>query len=98
MKVLLINGSPHKDGCTFTALTEVVRTLHKHDIETEMLYLGNKPVAGCIACMKCFEIGHCFRDDAVRDIQDRLDEFDAIILGSPIYYNQPTGQITSFCQ
>ena len=98
MKVLLINGSPHKDGCTFTALTEVVRTLHKHDIETEMLYLGNKPVAGCIACMKCFETGHCFRNDAVRDIQDRLDEFDAIILGSPVYYSQPTGQITSFCQ
>lgn len=98
MKVLLINGSPHKDGCTFTALNEVVRTLHKHDIETEILYLGNKPVAGCIACMKCFEIGHCFRDDAVRDIQDRLDEFDDIILGSPVYYSQPTGQITSFCQ
>ena len=63
-----------------------------------MLYLGNKPIAGCIACMKCFETGHCFRDDAVRKIQDRLAEFDAIILGSPVYYSQPTGQITSFCQ
>ncbi len=98
MKVLLINGSPHKSGCTFTALNEVAQTLYKHSIETEILYLGNKPIAGCIACMKCFETGHCFRDDAVRDIQDRLVEFDAIILGSPVYYSQPTGQITSFCQ
>lgn len=98
MKVLLINGSPHKDGCTFTALNEVAQTLHKHDIETEILYLGNKPVAGCIACMKCFETGHCFRDDMVRELQKRLDEFDGIILGSPVYYSNPTGQILSFAQ
>ncbi len=98
MKVLLINGSPNKNGCTFTALSEVAQTLRTHGIETEILYLGNKPVAGCIACMKCFETGHCFRDDAVREIQDRLAEFDAIVLGSPVYYSQPTGQITSFCQ
>lgn len=98
MKVLMINGSPHPNGCTATALNEVAETLHRHGIETEILYLGNKPIAGCIACMKCFEIGHCFRDDAVKDIQDRLAEFDAIILGSPVYYSQPTGQITSFCQ
>lgn len=98
MKVLLINGSPHKDGCTFTALNEVAQTLHKHDIETEILYLGNKPVAGCIACMKCFETGHCFRDDMVKELQKRLDEFDGIILGSPVYYSNPTGQILSFAQ
>ena len=98
MKVLLINGSPNKNGCTFTALNEVAQTLQQHGIETELLYLGNQPVAGCIACMKCFETGRCFRDDAVREIQSRLAEFDAIVLGSPVYYSQPTGQITSFCQ
>ncbi len=98
MKVLLINGSPHQSGCTATALNEVAETLHRHGIDTETLYLGNKPIAGCIACMKCFETGRCFRDDAVREIQQRLGEFDAIVLGSPVYYSQPTGQITSFCQ
>lgn len=98
MKVLLINGSPNEHGCTYTALSEVMTTLQSHDIETELLYLGKKPIAGCIACMKCFETGHCFRDDAVKDIQMRLHEFDAIILGSPVYYAQPTGQIVSFCQ
>ena len=98
MKVLMINGSPHPDGCTATALKEVADTLERHGIESEILYLGNKPVAGCIACMQCFQTGHCFRDDYVRVIQERLSEFDAIILGSPVYYSQPTGQITSFCQ
>lgn len=98
MKVLLINGSPNKEGCTYTALHEVEMVLWRHGIETELLYLGKKPVAGCIACMKCIETGHCFRDDAVKEIQGRLAEFDAIILGSPVYYSQPTGQITSFCQ
>lgn len=98
MKVLLINGSPNENGCTATALKEVADTLRSNGVETETLYLGKKAVAGCIACMKCFDTGHCFRDDAVRDIQDRLSEFDGIILGSPVYYSQPTGQITSFCQ
>lgn len=98
MKVLLVNGSPNEHGCTFTALSEVAATLNKHDIETEIVYLGKKPVAGCIACMKCSETGHCFRDDIVKDLQKRLSEFDGIILGSPVYYSNPTGQILSFAQ
>lgn len=98
MKVLLINGSPNEHGCTYTALAEVADTLHKHDIATEILYLGRKPIAGCIACMKCFETGHCFRDDMVKELQKRLDEFDGIVLGSPVYYSNPTGQILSFVQ
>ena len=96
MKVLLINGSPNKTGCTYTALHEVETTLHKHGIETEMLYLGKHPVAECIACMKCFETGYCFREDAVKEIQKRIDEFDAIILGSPVYYSGASGQLVSF--
>lgn len=98
MKVLLVNGSPNEHGCTYTALSEVAAVLHKHEIETELVYLGKKPVAGCIACMKCFDTGHCFRDDIVRKLQNRLDEFDAIVLGSPVYYSNPTGQILSFAQ
>ena len=98
MKVLLINGSPNEHGCTYTALAEVADTLHKYDIATEIVYLGRKPIAGCIACMKCFETGHCFRDDMVKELQKRLDEFDGIVLGSPVYYSNPTGQILSFVQ
>lgn len=96
MKVLLINGSPHKDGCTFTALNEVAKTLEKNGIETEILYLGVKPIAGCIACGKCSQLGKCFIDDKVNEILARSDEFDGVVIGSPVYYAGPSGQIRAF--
>ena len=96
MKVLLINGSPHKDGCTFTALNEVAKTLEKNGIESEILYLGVKPIAGCIACGKCSQLGKCFIDDKVNEILARCDEFDGVVIGSPVYYAGPSGQIRAF--
>ena len=96
MKVLLINGSPHKDGCTFTALNEVAKTLKKNGIETEILYLGVKPIAGCIACGKCSQLGKCFIDDKVNEILARCNEFDGVVIGSPVYYAGPSGQIRAF--
>lgn len=96
MKVLLINGSPHQAGCTYTALHEVERTLQANGIATEWLYLGKQPIAGCIACGNCLKTGVCFRNDAVQDIQNRLDEFDGIVIGSPVYYSGPTGQLIAF--
>lgn len=96
MKVLLVNGSPNREGCTHTALSEVAATLQKNGIETEMLYLGKKPLAGCIACGNCLKTGHCFRDDVVQEIQARLEEFDGLVIGSPVYYSGPTGQLVSF--
>ncbi|MDV0443095.1 flavodoxin family protein [Methanorbis rubei] len=96
MKVLLINGSPNKEGCTFTALSEVASSLNRHDVDTEILYLGKKPIAGCIACMKCREMGKCAFKDQVNEVAARLDEFDAIVFGSPVYYAGPSGQLTAF--
>lgn len=96
MKVLFINGSPNKAGCTYTALSEVERTLNENEIETELLYLGKKPISGCIACMNCMKTGHCFQKDIVQDIQMRINEFDGIVIGSPVYYSAPTGQLISF--
>ena len=96
MKVLLINGSPHKDGCTFTALNEVAKTLEKNGIESEILYIGVKPIAGCIACGKCSQLGKCFIDDKVNEILARCDEFDGVVIGSPVYYAGPSGQIRAF--
>lgn len=97
MKVLLINGSPHKEGCTFTALSEIAKTLNKHNIETEIFHIGAKPIAGCIACGKCKENGKCIYEDGVNEIGSRIDTFDAIVLGSPVYYAGPSGQLCSFC-
>lgn len=96
MKVLLINGSPHKNGCTYTALSEVAMTLNQNGVETEILYLGKKPMAGCIACGNCFETGKCVFEDAVNKVSARLDEFDGIVVGSPVYYGGPSGQLTAF--
>ncbi len=97
MKVLLINGSPHKEGCTFTALNEIAKTLEKYDIETEIFHIGVKPIAGCIACRKCRETGKCVFNDEVNKLGARLDEFDAVVLGSPVYFSGPSGQLCSFC-
>lgn len=95
-KVLLINGSPHEFGCTYTALKEVAETLEKNGVETEILYLGTKPVAGCIACGKCGQTGRCVFNDQVNRVLEKLDEYSGIVVGSPVYFAGPTGQICAF--
>lgn len=95
-KVLLINGSPHEFGCTYTALKEVADTLEKNGVETEILYLGIKPVAGCIACGKCSQTGRCVFDDQVNQVLEKLAEYQGIVVGSPVYFAGPTGQICAF--
>lgn len=95
-KVLLINGSPNENGCTYTALKEIADTLLKNDVASKILYLGKKPIAGCIACGKCFQNGRCIFNDKVNEILDELDDYDGIIIGSPVYYAGPTGQLCAF--
>lgn len=97
MKVLLINGSPNKKGCTYTALCEVEKELNRQNIETEIFYIGNKPVRGCTACAKCLETGKCvFEDDAVNSGLARAGESDGFVFGSPVHYAGPSGFIKSF--
>ena len=95
-KVLLINGSPNEFGCTYTALKEIADTLQLEGVESEIVYLGKKPVAGCTACGKCRETGKCIFDDQVNALNARMDEFGALIFGSPVYYSGPSGQICAF--
>ena len=96
MKVLLINGSPHKQGCTYTALKEVADTLEKHNIETEIFQIGVKPVSGCIACGYCKDTGRRSIDDKVNEFLDKLPEIDAVVVGTPVHYASASGMITSF--
>lgn len=96
MKVLLINGSPHEYGCTYTALNEISNKLSKEGISSEILYLGKKPLSGCIACGNCEKNGKCVFNDLVNEVAVRLKEFDAMIVGSPVYYAGPTSQLTGF--
>lgn len=96
MKVLLINGSPHQKGCTFTALEEVENSLRNNNIETEMVWIGSQPIPGCIACGKCGNAGMCVFNDLVNQIHAHLNEYQGIIIGSPVYYGGPSGQLKCF--
>lgn len=96
MKVLLINGSPHKEGCTFTALSEVATTLNNEGIETEIFWTGNKPIGGCIGCWKCTELGKCVFEDAVNEIRPKVREADGFVFGTPVHYAAASGNMTGF--
>lgn len=96
MKVLLLNGSPHKNGCTYTGLCEVEKTLNENGIETEIFWVGTKPIASCMACGKCSELGECAFDDKVNEFVKKAYDADGFIFGSPVHYAAATGQITSF--
>ncbi len=97
MKVLLVNGSPHPKGCTYTALQEVAGQLEKEGVESVLLQLGTRPVQDCIACGKCAETGLCvFKDDAVNEAIGLLKECDGLVVGSPVYYGGPTGSLCAF--
>lgn len=96
MKVLLINGSPHEQGCTYTALSEVAGALEAQGLKTELFQLGKEPVAGCLACGACRKTKRCFMNDKVNQVLDKLPEIDGLVVGSPVYYAAPSGQICSF--
>lgn len=96
MKVILVNGSPHKQGCTYTALKEIKKTLEKNGIETEEFWLGNKPTAGCIGCGSCIETGKCFVDDKVNEFLEKVPSADGFVFGTPVHFASGSGVITSF--
>ncbi len=96
MKALLINGSPRAKGCTYTALTELAKTLENQGIETEIVHVGHKDVRGCIACRKCHETGKCVFDDIVNEVAPKLAQADAFVIGAPVYFASPAGGAISF--
>lgn len=99
MKVLLINGSPRTNGCTYTALSEVAKALEAENIETEIFHVGNKPIRGCMACGGCSKnnAGMCiYDDDTVNAALEKAREADGFVFGSPVHYAAASGQITSF--
>ncbi len=96
MKVLLVNGSPHENGCTYTALAEVAQTLNAEGIATEIFQVGAKPLAGCIACKSCEKTGKCTFSDRVNDFLAIADDADGFVFGSPVHYASAGGAIISF--
>ena len=96
MKVILVNGSPNEKRCTYTALKEVEDTLNKHNIETELIWLGNKPISGCLGCGACLKTCRCFMNDIVNEFLDKAEYADGFIFGTPVHFASASGMITSF--
>lgn len=94
MKVLLINGSPHKRGCTYTALAEVASALEQEGISPEIYHIGNKPVHGCQDCGACKKTQRCvFTGDVCNELIEKMQEADGIVIGSPVYFSGPNGAL-----
>lgn len=96
MKVLLLNGSPHKNGCTYTALSEAAAQLERHGIETEIIQVGSEAIRGCTACGACRDKGACVFDDLVNEVIEKAKTADGFLVGSPVYYASPNGTLISF--
>ena len=96
IKVLLVNGSPHQTGCTYTALCQVGDTLNLEGIGTDVIWIGNKPLSGCIACHKCAQLNRCVFQDSVNEFLDIAGDYDGFVFGSPVHWGAATGAITSF--
>lgn len=96
MRVLLVNGSPHPKGCTYTALQEVGSALNSEGIDNEIFFIGAKAIASCRACGKCRELGRCVIGDSVNAFAKMAQTADGFIFGSPVHFASATGAITSF--
>lgn len=95
MKVLLVNGSSRKDGCTGAALNEIARSLSEENIDSEVFFIGNEPIPDCIACRKCRETGKCVFHDVANELANKAKECDGFIFGSPVYYAHPSARLLS---
>ncbi|MFT0897982.1 flavodoxin family protein [Candidatus Methanoprimaticola sp. MG2] len=96
MKVMVVNGSSRRNGCTGRALQEVSSTLHDQGIETEEVFIGNNPMSDCLACNKCRSIGKCVIDDLVNEVAEKARDCDGFVFGSPVYYAHPSARILTF--
>ncbi|NNJ32957.1 flavodoxin family protein [Lacrimispora defluvii] len=96
MKVILLNGSPHQKGCTYTALHEIQNVLTQQEIDTEIFDIGTKPVGGCIACGYCYKNSKCYMEDRVNEFVKKADSADGFVFGSPVYYASANGSLVSF--
>lgn len=96
MNVLLVNGSPHENGCTYTALCEIKDVLEKNEIKTEIFWVGNKPISGCLGCGVCIKNKKCFINDKVNEFLEKAEISDGFIFGTPVHFASASGFITSF--
>ena len=95
MKVLMINGSPRKEGNTALALSEMEKVFLKNGIEVECVQVGGMEITGCLGCGYCYKNGKCVKADIVNELAEKLKEADGLVIGSPVYYSSPNGTLIS---
>ena len=93
MKIVLINGSPHPKGCTYTALQEVAHGLTEHGAEVEIIHIGTSDITGCSGCFACRKLGRCVKNDIVNELAEKLKSADGMIFGSPVYFSSPNASL-----
>ena len=96
MKVLLVNGSPHREGCTYTALCAVSEALNQNGVDTDIFWIGSKPLSGCTACHKCRGLNQCVFQDTVNEFLSIAGDYDGFVFGTPVHWAAASGSITSF--
>lgn len=96
MKVILVNGSPHEKGCTYTALCEVAKALNAEGVETEIFWIGKQAIGGCWGCGACRKMGKCVQNDIVNEFVEKAKTSDGFVFGSPVHYASMSGALTSF--
>lgn len=96
MKVLMINGSPHKNGNTAIALAEMEKIFAAAGVECETITIGNQAIRGCVACGSCYKTGKCVINDAVNEIAPKFEACDGLVVASPVYYASANGTLVSF--
>ena len=96
MKVLLVNGGPHKEGCTYTALKEISDTLKEEGVESQIFHVGKSPITSCMACGACTKLGKCVVDDKVNEFVELAQDFDGYVIGTPVHYASSSGATVAF--
>ena len=95
-KVLILNGSAHANGCTATALEEMIKVFSQEGVETEVIQIGNQDIRGCVSCGYCEKNGKCVFNDLVNEVAEKFEKADGLVVGSPVYYASPNGTVLAF--
>ena len=98
MKVLILNGSPHANGNTATAIEEMVKVFEEEQVEVEVMQVGSQQIRGCMGCGACYKLGKCVFDDVVNEYAEKFAQADGMVIASPVYYASANATLVALLQ